>query len=530
MRLSSAQLPARLLSSLVDWLERVERFLAAHAVGILAVLLCLYACISVLRAISLRFWFDELFTVYVGQQGSLTDLLHAVRDAFDPLPLGFHLLVRPFVRATAWPHVMARVPSIAGFGAMLVGLWVVARRRMGPSNALIAFAFPCLTTAAVVYSVEARPYGLVLGFAALALVCWQAACERHPRTLWLIGLWASLTVALSCHYYAVLLLVPICAGELVRWIQRRRPDIPVFLATVGSLCVLLFSWPVIQSARRLSAHFWSPPVWKHVGQFYTGLVHIRTIVVVILGAALIFGAWILRGRVKIWREASAEASGFLPHEWTAIATLVLLPFLGMTLAVIVTHAYTERYALPALLGIALAIAGLAARCTRRLPGGAVLPAAVLIAGGFVAPLFTAGARARQSGGPPPRFGEQSEVEAVAHTSALPIVYVDGLGYLELHYYLAPEVARRMYFIDDPDLAWRYTGSDSTDRGLIGLAKRVPLTVVSMEPFLAAHREFLLVPTRGSWPEQELRKRAWNLTPLPGHPGDFLARAPVMQVP
>ena len=110
----------------------------------------------------------------------MTDLLHAVRDAFDPLPLGFHLLVRPFVRATAWPHVMARVPSIAGFGAMLVGLWVVARRRMGPSNALIAFAFPCLTTAAVVYSVEARPYGLVLGFAALALVFWQAACERQP--------------------------------------------------------------------------------------------------------------------------------------------------------------------------------------------------------------------------------------------------------------------------------------------------------------------------------------------------------------
>ena len=90
----------------------------------------------------------------------------------------------------------------------------------------------------------------MLGLYALALLCWQVAVRRgsnptsdeklsdmgHPmlgRAWALTGLAVAIAATINAHYFGVLLLVPICAAELVRTVMRRRVD----WAAVGAICV-----------------------------------------------------------------------------------------------------------------------------------------------------------------------------------------------------------------------------------------------------------------------------------------------------
>ena len=82
-----------------------------------------------------------------------------------------------------------------GFWVMSLALYMFLRRYLSVVTALTGALFPAVTTA-FAYSYEARPYALVLGFAGLALVCWQRAVDSHRRPAWLVGFAASLGLAL----------------------------------------------------------------------------------------------------------------------------------------------------------------------------------------------------------------------------------------------------------------------------------------------------------------------------------------------
>ena len=57
---------------------------------------------------------------------------------------------------------------------MQVCLFFFVRNMAGDRAGAVAAAFPALT-ATLFYSAEGRPYGLLLGMYALALLCWQMA-------------------------------------------------------------------------------------------------------------------------------------------------------------------------------------------------------------------------------------------------------------------------------------------------------------------------------------------------------------------
>ena len=96
-----------------------------------------------------------------------------------------------------------RLPSIAGFALMLFCLYRIAQRRIGTATAWVAVLFP-FTTRGYWYAVEARPYGLMMGFSALALWCWQVATAEQARRYALLGLTLSLAAAISTHFYTAL--------------------------------------------------------------------------------------------------------------------------------------------------------------------------------------------------------------------------------------------------------------------------------------------------------------------------------------
>jgi len=144
-----------------------------------------------------------------------------------------------------------RLPSIVAFWIMSLCLYAFLRRRLPFSFAIAGMLFPLLTSAAR-FSYEARPYGLVLGLAGVALVCWQAAADGRKRPVALPGLAASLAAALCCHPLAVTLALPFLAGEVTRSIQRRRLDVLMWCAFAAATPPLWILWKLKSAAHAAS--------------------------------------------------------------------------------------------------------------------------------------------------------------------------------------------------------------------------------------------------------------------------------------
>src|SRR5262249_49561307 len=140
-----------------------------------------------------------------------------------------------------------RLPALVGFFVLSLCLFRFTSRRCGRPYACLAVLFAFATSAHSIYAYEARPYGLLLGFTGLALVCWQSAGvgSRLAR----FGLALSLAAAVSTHYYAVLIFVPLGLAELVRALRRQRLDVPMAVALLAGLAPLLAYFPIVQKAR-----------------------------------------------------------------------------------------------------------------------------------------------------------------------------------------------------------------------------------------------------------------------------------------
>src|SRR6201998_1132456 len=114
---------------------------------------------------------------------------------------------------------------------------------------VFALAFPALTVA-LFYSLDGRPYGLMLGFYALAMVSWQAATRREShRILPLITLALAGALTVNVHYFGILLFAPLCIAELFRTLQRRRLDFPLMASIAGGAASVVCILPFAKAAR-----------------------------------------------------------------------------------------------------------------------------------------------------------------------------------------------------------------------------------------------------------------------------------------
>src|SRR3954469_13706322 len=129
---------------------------------------------------------DELFTFYISQQRTLHDVWNALLTGAEQLPIFFFVVVRMSTRLLGPTPTALRLPETLGFLAMNVCTFLFVRRRVSAAYGFVAFIFPAVT-GAYYFAYEARPYGLVLGFCGLAMLCWQSAAEGRSRPLSLIG-------------------------------------------------------------------------------------------------------------------------------------------------------------------------------------------------------------------------------------------------------------------------------------------------------------------------------------------------------
>ena len=322
--------------------------------------LILAAAVLLLTAHYSLIYGDDFLELCGDKIASFAQLLHIQRTvplAIDPF--FYHGLTFLVVRLFGVDPVLLRLPSVLGFLLMQVCLFYVVRRVASERAAVFALAFP-LFTVVFAFTLQVRPYGLLLGLFGLAMLSWQTAVRQKTHRTWaLVVLALAIALAINTHYYSVLLLLPLCAAELVRSCQNRRLDVPVLLSMGAGMAGAVFLLPFLKGVSQFRANYQAGPVpyqviphsyyfilLGHVA-FSTHTNHLLDIGLALL-VALVLSSCFLQMRSKTLNLPDAE--------FVFLITLAALPFFGFLLCHFVTHTMEARYVFGSVIGIAALLA------------------------------------------------------------------------------------------------------------------------------------------------------------------------------
>jgi hypothetical protein len=479
--------PFSFVSKFEAWTESFSSLLDRRTTWLLAALLLLYIAATVPLACLKFMWLDELFTYSIAGLPSANRIWFALASRVGPMPPTFYFVTRFTQNVLGPSHFAIRLPELTGFWMASLCLFHYVRRR---TDALYGLAgvLALWITGAYRYAYEARPYGLVLGFCGLALVCWQAASERVHRRRALLGLFGALAGAVFSHYGGVMLLFPLGLGELVRSISRRKVDWPVWLSFCGALVPLLLFLPLLGgSISSYGVAMWSRPTLRSFlfcyGYFLSFLAGPLAAVLAIVAL------WRILPTVRTGSSYRRRSQPIPLHEIAAAVGLFLFPFVCLLQAVLVTHQIAPRYALPLAMGIGILFAFTAYHsCGGDAANGLLI--ALILLGGWGTHLWSQAAIIRNTA----RATREFDTLAAQHDTGLPIVISDGSLFFQLVHYTSSRTSSRLYYLADPELASQYTGSDSLDLDLLAYSKLTSLQVTEARPFLRTHTPFLLYVT------------------------------------
>jgi Dolichyl-phosphate-mannose-protein mannosyltransferase len=438
-------------------------------------------------------WNDELYTYYFARLPSLGDVWHELAKGVEQTPPLFYVITRAALWAFGDNTVAIRVSEILGVLAACCILFVVVARRTSVAGGAIA-PLVILATSALQYGYEARPYGLVLAFAAVALLCWQERTDGAGLVA-VGGLAVALAAAVSTHYYAVFLVVPLLAGELVRTLQRKRWDVPVLAALGLGLAPLVAYAPLIRGARRYSGHFWTQFDWGSAATFYAWLLRTPAIPPSIGTNVLVAFVAVVVGAALVILAAPSFKSTTVPLDAPLVAAalgFLAIPLLAVAAAEAVTGAFSERYTLSAVIGLAVLVPLAVERLRAWWKPLSVVVALML--GIFVSRALVYDYRDVTQD----LRSQQATVRLLEDdpSTRLPILVADPHDFFELSRYAPAPLRRRLFHVTSQKLELRYTNTDSAEAGLVVLSRFAPLHIRGYRDWLSARRPFLLLVATG----------------------------------
>jgi hypothetical protein len=447
-----------------------------------------------------KLWYDEIYSYYMGLLPDLRSVVAALAAGGDLNPILFQLATRTSLSLFGAGEWAARVPAILGFPILALCLYRFVKKRLGWEYGLVALTIPAVT-GAFRYAWEARPYGMVMAFTGIALVCWQEATSRRDRRRWLAGLTVAVACALLSHAWAVLLVAALGLTELARAWQRRAADWALWGCLALASTAVAGVLPLLKLAR--SVVFGTPlfqPSWRYIPNTYEMLV--GPALWPLLGAIVLAGFWFggVRARNELGRpDKPPQANGlphFDPHEIGLSLAFLAVPVLAVIAAMVAGTAFMNRYGLLGVVGIALLGSWFAHRITGGDARFALRLAGMLgfsMIGQFGYWIYEVVAE-----DPPPAF--QSGLATLAklpelHTVSpeLPVVSSSGLQFLELDLYGPPALKSRMHYLMDPEAAMRFTQSNIYEVALPNVVRLFPVKarLAAYRDFTARHPKFLV---------------------------------------
>jgi hypothetical protein len=304
----------------------------------------------------------------------------------------------------------------------------------------------------------------------------------------------SLAVAIAMHYYSVLLFGVITVAELFRSWAKRSIRWPIWLACAIGASPLLACIPLIRAARSYSGHFWAKPSIGSLNSFYGSTFESVgfALMVVLAGGCAFIAAKAADGDYLRLRVPAAETA--------IVIAWVALPVPAVLLALSVTGAYTHRYVLSAAVAVCIAAGWLLAALFRQ----RVLAAAA-VAAFFIAFFIARDGRQLRW----PASDHRPVARFLANQAAdLPIAMADPHLFFELSHQAPPALRSRLFYFPDAQLATRYVGTDTVDRGIVGMSRIAPLRIERLTEYLAGGKPFAIYGFPGTfgWLVAELRAR------------------------
>lgn len=424
------------------------------------------------------FWYDEIFTRQVVKLGSWSRMVTALRHGIDLQPSFFYWLTG-WTRPIGGEEIGFRLPAICGFTFTTFALYKIARRWFPPGYAIATALLPSILFFPAM-GMDARPYGFVIGCAALALLSWTFR-DRRPN-LGRAGYLAGVVGAAATHYYAFLIAVPFGAASAWTLWRKRRVD---WWTVAGCGCAVLpnlLALPLIRAEVAIYKHgAWNRPGWRVMmyGAYGWSLELLGSMLVVIL--------------VVLWKEtkpASPEPSP--PGESLACwAGFTLIPFLAVAIAKATSGLYTLRYYSMYSLGFSLLLTFLIARSVRRWRMlGYILAAAAVATFGDVA-LTTARTFQTQRLNillscdhfatlfDQPQYAQSRFLVGDPHVAVQLGLYCDDLR-------------DRIVFGADPERSMAYFDYNTDHKAMLILRESPPIAIAPLEDVLRGQRHPLLV--------------------------------------
>ena len=412
---------------------------------------------------------------------AVDDVWSALARGTDLNPPLYYLAVRCADHLLGQTPLALRLPAALGYLLMSVCLYRFVARWYPAPYAWLAMLLPLITQASW-YACEGRPYGLLLGFSALALICWQDATAGVCRPLALAGLVLSLAAAVSTHYYAILIIVPLAAGEGVRTWTNKRVDIAIWAAFLLGLLPLLAFMPLMAACRSYAPTFWSKPSWREALRSYSVLFPESAPMLM----ALLFLTMVAnpKGWPAFAEESPAGNRAVFPlHDLVAATAFAAMPVFAVALAIVGKLGYTPRYAITTVVGVSVLVTVAAHRLARGRTAPAIALAIAIIAWysyehySVIETSLVQASFPSVSARPGPRiFDRMGDAD-------LPVAVASARLYLESINGLPTR--------SDPRLVFVSPEANTATRSLRALSRLRPLNVVTYATFVAAHKRFLL---------------------------------------
>jgi hypothetical protein len=483
-----------------------------------AVLLVMLGLLQIRTALLRPLWFDELFTYLVSSQPTWGAMFRAI--PLDGNPPLYFILGRLCLHLPIRAELALRIPSLLAFDLAVILVYVFVRRNANSVVALLAASVLVGSGTGLIDSVQARPYALLLCFAAATICCWQCAVRGQRRKWALAGIAGATAGAILSHNYGVVhACLPVFAGEAVRWRLRRKLDVPVVVASLTGAAAILITFPgmlhgqhEVLNAIKNDGVFWFRPRWHSFLSWESMLPMLQPGALVIFGIPALIAGVVIEGFFWKGERRRTEQERLRREDFAVGAMLVMLVPVMIAATEMSTRYFVGRYAVSAALGCAIVLGmGIA-----QLSGRVGQKGAVLIFSGIVYSLLLASVSLWVTG---KSGGLDTGLEPDALFRSIPsheeIVMDDAMQYFPTWWYGDEALRRRLHYLADlnfavkqPDFLPEYS-----------LEYEAALGTPKMDPyreFLASHREFVLYSfgvARREWLKERLKQDGWTLTPI-----------------
>ncbi len=330
----------QILHQLADVLNRY-RYL------VLVLFSSVYFVITCYRASRKLFWSDELYTVYISRLPDLASVWSAVTHGVDFNPPLSYVLTRFAQAVFGEGEIATRLPAIVGFWVFCLCLYRFASAKTSPLAGFISMLIP-MVTLAYHYAYEARPHGIVLGWAGIALVCWQQATQDRRSSWYLLGFGAALACALFTHSYALMVFLPFIVGETIRTVRLRRVDWLLWATIALSSTAVLASVPLLRAVRTYVGTAVPGPDLRMFAESYRA--YFGPAVGVLAGAsALSWIAHLSRRQLTPERNTTDRLES---EEIVTLLAFLVLPVFGILAARLAGAPVLDRYLISCVAGLA----------------------------------------------------------------------------------------------------------------------------------------------------------------------------------